>query len=238
MGTFMITYRIKYGEGLVYVIALEIDANTLDFLSPVPGICPDWTSLEYEKCPNCPLSNGACANCPLAEKISLLTDISEQLLSYDEIMVEVETPDRTVVKQTTAQKAFSSLMGLLIPISGCPLTCFLRPMVRFHLPFASEEETIYRSTSMYLLAQYYRLLNGEQPDFELEGLKQHYHNLHHINRCLANRMRGKTSKDSSINALVILDLFTSSVPMVIDDTLQDIRYLFAPYLVPQEGSAS
>jgi hypothetical protein len=31
----------------------------------------------------------------------------------------------------------------------------VKPMARFHLPLASEEETIYRATTMYLLAQYF-----------------------------------------------------------------------------------
>ena len=35
-------------------------------------------------------------------------------------------------------------------LSGCPVLEQLKPMARFHLPFASVEETIYRAASMYL----------------------------------------------------------------------------------------
>ena len=37
--------------------------------------------------------------------------------------------------------------------AGCPWTDRLRPMARFHLPFANEAETVYRSVSMYLLSR-------------------------------------------------------------------------------------
>jgi hypothetical protein len=35
-----------------------------------------------------------------------------------------------------------------------------------------------------------------------------------------------------VNAIVLLDVFTQTLPMVIDSQLDEIRYLFAPYLEP------
>ena len=34
--------------------------------------------------------------------------------------------------------------GLIMATAGCPWTDRLRPMARFHLPFATEAETVYR----------------------------------------------------------------------------------------------
>jgi len=49
----------------------------------------------------------------------------------------------------------------------------LKPMVRFHLPFASIEETKYRAISMYLLAQYFLYQQGSQPDWDLKNWLRH-----------------------------------------------------------------
>jgi len=74
----------------------------------------------------------------------------EELVSYDQIDVRVVTDEWTIT-----QRAISALMGLIMATSGCPKTAYLKPMARFHLPLASEDEAVYRVTSMYLLAQYF-----------------------------------------------------------------------------------
>ena len=66
--------------------------------------------------------------------------------------------------------------------SGCPHMDFFKPMARFHLPLANAEETVYRATSMYLLAQYFLQREGKEADMELEGLKKYIR----ISRLLMN----------------------------------------------------
>ena len=58
------------------------------------------------------------------------------------------------------QMGVSSLLGVIMTTSGCPIMAQLKPMVRFHLPFASLEETIFRMVSMHLVAQYLRHQDG------------------------------------------------------------------------------
>jgi hypothetical protein len=107
---------------------------------------------------------------------------------------------------------------------------FFKPMARFHLPLATDEETAYRAVSMYLLAQYFvRQMQGEG-DFDLNGLRDIYKNTQLINRSIADRLRAATEADSSVNAVVALDMFAKGVVYFIDESLEDIRYLFAPYL--------
>ena len=55
-----------------------------------------------------------------------------------------------------------SLIGIYMVTSGCPIMDKLRPMARFHLPFASTEETIYRAISTYLLGQYFLEQKGKK----------------------------------------------------------------------------
>ena len=103
---------------------------------------------------------------------------------------------------------------------------------------ASKEETIFRAASMYLLAQYY--LNREQrgADFEFEGLTRIYENLQTVNVTIAHRLRAATRTDSSINAIVLLDSYAQALPLAIEQSLEKMRYLFSPFLLPKEMAQS
>ena len=121
-------------------------------------------------------------------------------------------------------------MGIVIATSGCPHTVFLKPMARFHLPFATEEETLYRATSMYLLAQYFLQREGKKGDFELQGLREIYDNIQLVNTAIAKRLRAACKTDASVNAIICLDMYAKAIPYVIEESLEEIRYLFTPYL--------
>jgi len=86
-------------------------------------------------------------------------------------------------------------------------------MARFHLPFADVDETLYRATSMYLLAQYFRQQEGKAGDFELEGLKHIYDNIQLVNAAVADRLRAATKTDATVNAIIILDTFAQAIPV-------------------------
>jgi hypothetical protein len=154
----------------------------------------------------------------------------EGLVSYAEVDLTVVTGDRTVTQHTTAQTAISSFMGLLIATSGCPHTVYLRPMARYHLPLANRDETIYRATSMYLLAQYFVKKAGGVAELELEGLSRIYQEMGTVNISIAKRLREASRSDSSVNAIVVLDAYAKMVELVIDDSLRHIQPLFAAYL--------
>ena len=116
-------------------------------------------------------------------------------------------------------------MGLVIGTCGCPHTLFFRSMARFHLPFASETETLYRAASTYLLLQYFQLKQKLKFDEHLEGLNIIYDNMHTVNSAVAERLRSATETDSSVTALVILDLYTFFVPIGIETSLEEIMFL-------------
>ena len=87
-------------------------------------------------------------------------------------------PERTVSKETTAQQGLSALMGLIMAKSGCPQTGpHFKPMVRFRVPLATAEGTLYRAASIYLLAQYFVNEVGGEPELKFEGLTKIYENL-------------------------------------------------------------
>ena len=153
-----------------------------------------------------------------------------RLSSYDRMFVEVVTDVRIYRKKTSAQRGISSLMGLLIATSDCPLTDFFKPMARFHLPFATGEETIWRATSTYMLAQYFLGKQDGCTDLDMKGLNLIYHNIQKLNSALARRLRGACARDSTINAIIILDAFAQSLPFMIESSLEKIEPFIRPVL--------
>lgn len=229
MTNLSITYRFRLSSGLEEVFDLTLDASTLQILSGVPDRQPQWTKLEFQQCPNCPLTPDSTPHCPMGVHLVQLVQRFDGVMSHDELLLTVVTKERTVSQNTSAQRAVGSLMGLIISTSGCPRSAFLRPMAHFHLPLASSEETVYRASSMYLLAQYFLMKEGRKSDFELEGLKTAYRELEIVNRSFTKRLKGTSVADSPVNAVVLLDVFAKTAGTILEGSLHAIRPLFDPY---------
>ena len=225
-----LNYIFNLADDQQEVFRLELHAITLDLVGPRHESPPEWAVLTYHQCPHCPLHSDESPYCPLAASIAGVVKQFRNILSYDDIFLQVETDERVVSQKTTAQRALGSFMGVVMAASGCPHTGFFKPMARFHLPLASEEETIYRSTSMFLLAQYFKFMENGVSDFSLNGLEIIYKNIQIVNTSIVDRLREASKMDSSVNAVIILDMYARIMPLVIEDSLKDIRYLFKPYL--------
>lgn len=237
MNTWHIEYRFTAGDGATTAFALAFDAQTLQPLGAQRTDAPAWTALGRHQCTHCPLQATPDTQCPAALRVADLLDWSASLSSFEQVELTVMTSERTTTARTSAQRAISSLMGLLIATSGCPQTAFLRPMARFHLPLANETETAYRAASMYLLAQYFVERKGGVADYDLDGLRQRYRGLHQVNMGLSKRLREAAASDSSPNAVVLLDCFAQALPDMIDDALGDLEPFFAPFWTPAAPSA-
>jgi hypothetical protein len=228
--TINISYRFNLGAHGEERFDLQLDAQTLELIRPPKQDLPKWTDLSFHQCPHCPLDTNQHSTCPVAANISHAIWRFDKVVSYDDIDLEVTTDARLVSQRTSAQKAISSLLGLLFATSGCPHTNYMKPMARFHLPLATEEDTIFRAAGMYLLAQFYLKQEGVETDLELTGLTEIYNKLHIVNTSIAERIKSIAISDSSTNAVIILDTFTNIVPIVIEDRLDEIRHLFSAYL--------
>ena len=230
MENIFIKYRFKFPDGTQEVFDLELDALNLELVVSIPESPPQWTDLDFHQCPNCPLDSSIHQKCPLMMHFIDIVDRFDHILSYDEIRLEVVMDERSVSSSITAQKGLSSLVGIVITASGCPHTKFFKPMLRFHLPLSSASETIYRAASMYLLAQYFIFKEAKKADFELHGLEEIYNNMHLINVAIAERLRVASKTDALVNAIILLDMFTGTIPSVIEDSLEELKYLFTSYL--------
>ena len=230
-----IQYCFTLKDGSKEIYDLQLDAENLELQGNMPETPPSWTSLDYHQCPHCPLTPDTHPQCPVAANIVNIVEPFDRLLSYDEVHVDVTTEERMISLETTAEEGISSLMGLVMATSGCPHCAFFRPMARFHLPLANPAETIYRAASMYLLAQYFLKQAGHDADLDLKGLTEIYRNVQIVNAALAKRLRAATETDSSLNAIVLLDMFAKTLSHAIKDSLEEIRYLFEPFLSSWSG---
>jgi len=226
-----VLYRFRAESGDTAEFAVRLDPTTLDLPVVSPGAAPHWARLEQHQCVDCPLDPQAVPLCPMAAALADLLAFANRLVSHSTLAVTVVTPEREIRATTTAQRALSSLMGLLMATCTCPDVAWLRPMARFHLPLANEEETIYRAASMYMLAQYFRQRHGAVPDYAMQGLRDRYRRLHVINVAMAERLRNAVEEDAPVNAVVILDLFAKALPRSVADSLAELEYLFQPYLI-------
>jgi hypothetical protein len=233
-----IRYRLVLPDGSRELFDLFFDAADFQLVNPHPPQLPFWTELGHHQCENCPLRVAEQSHCPAAVQLVAVIERLGRLVSYDQVHVDVHTAERVVSQETTAQQALSSLLGLIIATSGCPKTSFLRPMARFHLPLASEAETVFRSAAAYALAQIIKAGNGGNADVAFTGLKHAYEELHKVNRGLARRIGSATANDPARNAVVLLDAYTTLLPNAIDQALGDFAPLFGTMLQPTEDRES
>ncbi|HBA87188.1 MAG TPA: hypothetical protein DCZ75_04125 [Geobacter sp.] len=228
-GAIGIEYSFLFEDGNRKNFEISLDSSMHVAARKAPP--PAWTALGQHQCPSCTLSPAeAHPYCPIAVQLAQVVEAFADFSSYDNVTVTVTTEQRIYSKKTTLQQGVSSLTGLLMATSGCPVMDYLKPMARFHLPFASVEETEFRMLSMFLVAQLKRQAKGLTPDWTLEGLKAIYAKVSEINAHFAKRLREVAKNDANINALVNLDCFAKAVPWAVRTRLNDLDALFEAYL--------
>ncbi len=223
-----IVYRFQSEDGTERVFETVLDGKTLELKNDTAPNLPSWTRLSFNQCENCPLSEKI-ERCPVAANLSGLIEAFKFSTSYEGVFVVVETPERSYARPSTVQNALSSLMGIYMVVSNCPILDKLRPMVRFHLPFASATETVYRSVTMYLLAQFFKKQRGKEPDWDLVKLVEIYKEVAKVNKGMWNRLSAASSFDANVNALIVLNTFGDALRFSIKKGLDDLEKLFGTY---------
>lgn len=228
--TSFIRYRFKLPGEKTESFTITFDGEKCLAEPSGTGEIPDWYRLDFKQCPNCTLKAAEHPLCPMMSALGSAASRFSSIVSFEEVDLEVVTEERTVIQKTSAQRALSSLLGLLIAVSGCPHTVYFKPMARFHLPLSTEDETVFRATGTYLLAQYLRKTEGLDAELGLLGLKKIYENIRTVNIAVAGRLREATKADAIVNAVILLDLFAKALPDIIDMKLEEMRPVFSPYL--------
>jgi len=226
----IISYRFDAKDGTEAVFDLALDPDTL-LLPEVTEELPEWTALEFEQCPHCPLEAQEHPRCPVAAHLPRVIQTFNHLVSHDKVRVEVTTLERTFVQTVSVQRGIGAIMGLIMATSGCPITAFFRPMARFHLPFSTQDETIFRAAANYMLADYFRAkTTGKERDRELTGLTEIYRKVHELNKAFFDRVKVAARTDSSLNAVVHLDMFALMLPLQARLELPALEGYFEPFL--------
>jgi hypothetical protein len=219
----IIQYDFKFGDGreMEFKVSPSRTSNKMQ-----RETLPEWTLLEFHKCPNCPLDTNKHEHCPAAVDLSAMLELFNDIYSFERVEVTVTSIQRTVYRECDIQTSLQSLIGLVMASSACPVLTRLSSMAVNHLPFASHEETLYRTCSNYLLSQYFKKRNGEEADLELDGLRKLYDDLQSLNQCFVKRFKSSSKKDANMNALVRLFSVAALVKVALDEGLDSLELIF------------
>jgi hypothetical protein len=189
---------------------------------------PDWARLGFNQCANCPLSSEQHSHCPAALDLAPVINAFASIISHAEAQVCVSTPERNISRDCQVQQALSSLAALIMASSGCPILGQLRGLARTHLPFATLEETVFRSVSAYLLRQLLVQKSGGTPDWTLDGLKGLYAELEIVNVHFKKRVNAAARQDAAINAVAALGILSMGVGFTIDEQWDELAMFAIP----------
>lgn len=185
-----------------------------------------WTRLEFCQCEICPLTSADTEHCPIAYNISGLIEKFNGVFSIESCEISVNVSQRSYVKRTHASEGLGSLLGIYMATSGCPHMAPLKPMARFHLPFASLEETIYRQAGNLLLSEYFRQKAEQRMGLDLQQLLEVNKRIDRVNLGICKRVEQIVESDVSRNALAVLNTFGVMLRQQLLDRLESLNYLY------------
>jgi hypothetical protein len=231
-----IRYEFLFDGGRAEQIDLEFNPHDMRLVPPAVQQPLPWTALTFHQCEGCPLSSTMHAVCPVARNLSPVVPLFKDDFSYAPVRTRVIVGDRIIEKKGALENGVSSLMGLIMATSGCPVLDFFRPMAFTHLPFANENETIMRAVSMYLMAQSIRAAQGKKPVWNIRKLADIYAKVSRINQAFSERIRSIQGKDANVNAVISLDLFAQfSMFALPDNWIEKVQGYFGAYLDEPAG---
>jgi hypothetical protein len=224
--TLKITYNYTFQDQKQIEFPLVLKKETLSLHHTLEGDPPFWADLEFNRCTVCTIEPAEVQHCPIAVNLAPVVEAFKDFFSYETVQVVVTTRERTYSKSATIHEGLSALIGIIMVTGGCPIMERLKPMVRFHLPFASLEESTYRMLSMYLMAQLYHHRKGLPTDWDLQELDAIYLDVGEVNESFAKRLLAAAKKDANVNAMVNLDCQAKMVPFSVEELLKEMEGYF------------
>jgi hypothetical protein len=220
----LIAYDYELPDGTVWSFQIDLNRPPLpeSFPATGPAVPPPWTQLAFHRCEICSLA-ATHLYCPAAIDAAPILEKFSQLPSTVRLKVTMRNASRMCFKETDAQMGLQALLALVMASSACPILGRLRSQALFHLPFASVDETLYRTVGDYLIKQYFIMKDGGQPDFALTGLDALYRDLATLNIHFFSRIEAACTKDASLNAVVVLRSLSEIVSMSLDERLVPLR---------------
>lgn len=219
-------YRFDFPDTSKKRFLIKLDPDTYRY-KPSNNTPPDWALLGVGRCECCTLDLENNEYCPISANIADLVYAFKDTASHKSCTVSCISAARTCSKDTTVQDGLASIMGIIMATSGCPSMAILKPMACFHLPFATVEESMYRSVSAYLLRQYFSHTKGETCDFFMHRIQEHYSEVQMVNEGILKRINMTSEMDADKNAIVTLNALAQILVMEVDEDLDSLKLLFA-----------
>lgn len=220
-----IEYRFDFENHSDFTYQVQLEDETLQYVPNTSVPQSNWTNLSYHQCSNCPLSQNEHAQCPIAANLNEVVQLTKNQISYEPALVTVSTKERTYSKATSLQEGLFSLFGIIMATSGCPHFDWLKPMARFHLPFANFQETIFRTSAAYALRQFLLKKKGQPCSFDIQDVSKMYEDIKIVNKCMVERINSFARGDADVNAIVLLD--TLAQMFLYEDEKDNLDSLFS-----------
>ena len=217
-----IEYRITLDDEHEFSYRIELDRQ---YDQERAAIAPKWTRLDYQQCSNCPLKKEQFSHCPAAVDLYRVIEDFHGLPAITKAQVWVRTPEREYSKLVGLEEGLRALLGVIMATSTCPVLGRLKPMAQHHLPFASNQEFILRTVSLYLARQYFNYREGRHADWELKGLVRLFQQLQLVNQAFWQRIHDTCEGDSNLKAFLTFFSMSSSMTYSLETQLQKIRPL-------------
>jgi hypothetical protein len=223
---YWIEYIFNIFSHKIMKFTILLDKKTLLVEPPVGAKEKEWTVLGFHKCDICPFDKDKVRNCPIAYNISYIAESFTDVSSTEETEITVNVESRTYKRTDTVNEGLKSIMGIYMATSGCPHMDLLKPMARFHLPFATMEETVYRHIGNYFINEFNKFLSKKLDKIDVDDFRKRYELINKVNLGIFNRIKHISEKDASTNAIVTLNAFGQMVGMELDYELETIKHLF------------
>ncbi|MEW6221044.1 MAG: hypothetical protein AB1634_16140 [Thermodesulfobacteriota bacterium] len=206
---------------------LTFDGATTALRMPSVSPPPAWTELAVHQCGCCSLDPAETSHCPIAVNLASLLEAFRDTPSSGTCRVKCRVPERSYSKNTSLQEGLYSIFGVIMATSDCPVMGFLRPVARYHLPFASVEETAARVAAIYLLQEYFAWRRGRRPDLDLKKLEIHYRRVQTVNAGILARIKSVGDREAGRNALVLLHFLAQMLTLELRTELTSLAPYFA-----------
>ena len=225
-----ITYRFTFpgtsDNKISYRMGLDENDYTYHCYEKESLEINQWAALDFHQCKNCTLDINIYPLCPIAKNLNNVVNFFKDTASTKKAVVIITTKDRTYAKKCSVQDGLFPIFGLIMASSGCPHMAFLKPLARFHLPFSSVEETLFRVSSMYLLKEYLKKKKYQHNDnISIDGLLTLYREVEIVNQGILQRINSLAEIDANKNALIILNSFAQIIGIRLSTNLEALNNL-------------
>lgn len=218
-------YRLDFEDGASAEFVVDTDLKSRE-PTPCSGSPYEWQRLSTHRCAVCPPSMDDEELCPAISAVLDIIEYFNRHPDHSRAKCTVTLPGKTVTADQGLQEALSALIGLRLASSTCPVLSRLKPLARFHNPFVSPYQTVFRAASMHLLGEYFRMQDGGTPDWTLAGLRKYYDDIGEVNVRISQRLKEARESGSSPVSMMILSVFSVTMSHLFDEHLAILKELY------------